>query len=111
MSGGGHRDPVGSRFRGNDVSPGCAWGGATRRVATLTPALSLWERESNLRALAGAGPTLTPALSQRERESNILPSFPRRRESRRREAPLLSYISATSFPRRREPTAPHAEAP
>ena len=54
--------------------------------------------------MSGAA-TLTPALSQRERESDILPSFPRRRESRRREAPLLSHVGATSFPRRREPTA------
>ena len=126
--------------------------------ATLTPALSQRERESGLRALAGAGPTLTPALSQRERESDILPSFPRRRESiaalsaaplsrmrhvipakagtycgplsasraplnslslweragvrvaGRRAAPLLSHVGASSFPRKREPTANRSNA-
>ena len=39
------------------------------------------------------------------------PSFPGRRESRRREAPLLSYSRASSFPRKREPTGTVAASP
>ena len=47
-----YRGPVGSRFRGNDVAPGCAWGGAPRRLdsrlrgndSRMSNSLSLWER-------------------------------------------------------------------
>ena len=70
--------PVGSRFRGNDDAPGGHR--VTGRVAPRLLALS-------------------------RRLVSRLPGFSPTRESRRREAPPLSYESATSFPRKREPTA------
>ena len=85
-------------------------GGAARATA-----LSQRERESNLGALAGAGATLTPSRlrGNDSRMSNSLSLWERAgvRVARRREATLLSRVGASSFPRRREPTAPHTAAP
>ena len=93
--------------------------------AALTPSLSQRERGSSVpaslsRREEGTGvPTLplrptglesclTPSPAGRERDGVRVNApaelSPRRRESMRREAPLLSYPSAASFPRKREPT-------
>ena len=83
-----YRGPVGSRFRGNDVAHARAWGGAARRM------------DSRLRGNDGR---MSNSLSLWERAGV--------RVARRREATLLSRVTATSFPRRREPTAPHTATP
>ena len=91
----------------------------------LTPSLSQRERGSSVSTSIsqredGAGDPilslrstglescLTPSPAGRERDGARVDAptelSPRRRESRRREAPLLSHPSAASFPRKREPT-------
>ena len=92
---------VGSRFRGNDVAANVGGSGASRR----------W----GYRHVDRAAPDCFPLPTRRPLHN--LPSFPRRRESSRRDSAMTrrnaprhhAPCGATSFPRKREPTPPPAK--